>query len=186
LAIGASTGGPEALHRLLEAQAPDCPGIVIVQHMPEKFTAAFAKRLNETCRIEVKEAESGDRVTDGRALIAPGGRHMRVLRSGPHYLVEVSDGPQVSGHRPSVDVLFRSVAQAAGAHAIGVICTGMGNDGAAGLLEMRQRGATTIAQDEATSVVFGMPKEAIELGAAAAILPLGAIPSALTRLLSTP
>ena len=186
VAIGASTGGPEALHLLLEAQTPESPGIVVVQHMPEKFTAAFAHRLNETCRIEVKEAETGDRVSDGRALIAPGGRHMRVLRSGHHYLVEVSDGPQVSGHRPSVDVLFRSVAQAAGAHAIGVICTGMGNDGAAGLLEMRQRGATTIAQDEATSVVFGMPKEAIELGAAAAVLPLSAIPSALTRLLSAP
>lgn len=179
VAIGASTGGTEALRQVLEAMPPDAPGIVIVQHMPEKFTAAFAHRLDQTCRIQVKEAESGDRVMDGRALIAPGNRHLLLRRSGGHYLVEVTDGPPVSGHRPSVDVLFRSVAQAAGPNALGVILTGMGDDGADGMLEMRHAGAATIAQDESTCVVFGMPKEAIDRGGVDDVLPLPRIAGAL-------
>jgi len=181
VAIGASTGGTEALRQLLEAMPPDAPGIVIVQHMPEKFTAAFARRLDETCRIQVKEAEPGDRVLDGRALIAPGNRHLLVRRSGGHYTVEIAGGPPVSGHRPSVDVLFRSTAQAAGANAVGIILTGMGDDGAAGLLEMRQAGAATVAQDERSCVVFGMPKEAIERGGVDEIVPLQGIAAALLR-----
>lgn len=181
VAIGASTGGTEALRLLLEALPPDAPGIVIVQHMPEKFTAAFARRLNDTCRIHIQEAAHGDRVMDGRALIAPGNRHLLLRRSGGHYTVGVTDGPPVSGHRPSVDVLFRSTAQAAGPNAVGVILTGMGDDGAAGLLEMRQAGAATLAQDESTCVVFGMPKEAIERGGVDDVLPLPAIPAALLR-----
>ena len=181
VAIGASTGGTEALRGLLEALPPDAPGIVIVQHMPEVFTRAFADRLNQTCRLEVKEASSGDRVLAGRALIAPGNRHTSLVRSGAHYAVEVTDGPLVSRHRPSVDVLFRSVAKAAGQNAVGVILTGMGNDGAAGLLEMRKAGALTLAQDEATCVVFGMPKEAIACGAVESVLPLPRIPAAITR-----
>ena len=175
VAIGASTGGVEALATILTAMPPDAPGIVAVQHMPEHFTAAFARRLNETCAIEVTEAASGDRVMQGRALIAPGNRHTVVERSGARYVVRVSDGPLVSRHRPSVDVLFRSVAHAAGPNATGVILTGMGDDGAQGLLEMKQAGAPTIAQDEATSVVFGMPKEAITLGAAERIVPLSRV-----------
>jgi CHASE3 domain sensor protein len=143
----------------------DAPGLLVVQHMPEVFTRAFAERLDKTCRIEVKEAVDGDRVLDGRALVAPGNRHMLLHRTGGHYAVEVADGPLVSRHRPSVDVLFRSVAVAAGPNAVGAILTGMGDDGAAGLLEMKQAGAATLAQDEASSVVFGMPKEAIERGA---------------------
>ena len=181
VAIGASTGGTEALREILESLPPDAPGIVIVQHMPEVFTAAFAERLNRTCRVEVKEAANGDRVLDGRALIAPGNRHTLLRRSGAHYTVEVVDGPLVSRHRPSVDVLFRSVAQAAGPNAVGVILTGMGNDGAAGLLEMRKAGAVTLAQDEATCVVFGMPKEAIACGAVDVVLPLPRIPAAMLR-----
>lgn len=181
VAIGASTGGTEALRQILEAMPPDAPGIVIVQHMPERFTAAFARRLDETCRIQVKEAESGDRVLDGRALIAPGNRHLLVRRSGGYYSVDVADGPPVSGHRPSVDVLFRSTAQAAGANAVGIILTGMGDDGAAGMLEMHQAGAATIAQDERTSVVFGMPKEAIERGGVDEVLPLPGIAAACLR-----
>ena len=175
IAIGASTGGTEALRVILEALPPDAPGLLIVQHMPEGFTKAFAQRLNQTCRIEVKEAESGDRVLAGRALIAPGNRHILVSAVAGEYIVDVIDGPLVSRHRPSVDVLFRSVAQSVGANAIGVILTGMGNDGAAGLLAMKQSGAMTIAQDEASCVVFGMPKEAIERGAAGQILGLGHI-----------
>jgi two-component system chemotaxis response regulator CheB len=175
VAMGASTGGTEALREVLEAMPPDAPGIVIVQHMPEVFTRAFADRLNKTCRIEVKEAETGDRVHAGRALIAPGNRHLLVRRSGAQYVADVVDGPPVSRHRPSVDVLFRSVADAAGPNAIGVIMTGMGRDGAAGLLEMRRMGATTIAQDEASSVVFGMPKEAIAAGGAEEVAPLSDI-----------
>ena len=179
VAIGASTGGTEALRSVLRAMPPDAPGLVVVQHMPEGFTAAFAQRLNQTCEIEVKEAANGDRIATGRALIAPGNRHTMVRRNGAQYVVEVTDGPLVSRHRPSVDVLFRSVAQSAGANAIGVIMTGMGSDGAAGLLEMRQGGAFTIAQDEASCVVFGMPKEAIDHGAVDRVVPLSGITTAI-------
>ncbi len=166
IAVGASTGGTEALRVLLEAMPPDAPGIVIVQHMPEHFTKSFADRLNELCRMTVKEAEDGDAVLQGKALVAPGNKHMLLRRSGAKYYVEVKDGPLVNRHRPSVDVLFRSTAVYAGGNAIGVIMTGMGDDGAKGLLEMKEAGAKTIAQDEASCVVFGMPKEAIKLGAA--------------------
>jgi len=176
IAVGASTGGTEALRALLEAMPPDCPGIVIVQHMPEGFTRAFADRLNQTCPIEVKEASDGDRILDGRALVAPGNRHLEVRRSGAHYVVAVSDGPLVSRHRPSVDVLFRSVARAAGANAVGVIMTGMGSDGADGLLEMKRSGSATVAQDEASCVVFGMPKEAIDRGAVDDVASLARLP----------
>jgi two-component system chemotaxis response regulator CheB len=181
VAVGASTGGTEALRQFLVPMPPDCPGLVVVQHMPEQFTTAFARRLNELCRIEVKEAAPGDRVQQGRALIAPGNRHLRVRRSGGYYRVEVLDGPRVSGHRPSVDVLFHSVARAAGANAVGVLLTGMGEDGADGLLAMRQAGAATLAQDEASCVVFGMPRAAIERGAVDAVLPLGALGEAVRR-----
>ncbi|HVO91552.1 MAG TPA: CheB methylesterase domain-containing protein, partial [Terriglobales bacterium] len=176
IAIGASTGGTEAIRHILEAMPSESPGFVIVQHMPEGFTAAFAQRLDRTCGIEVKEAVHGDPVLSGRALVAPGNRHMRVRRCGARWDIELSDGPLVSRHRPSVDVLFRSVAQNAGANAVGVILTGMGSDGAAGLLEMRRADAFTIAQDEASSVVFGMPKEAIERGAALKVVNLVHIP----------
>lgn len=180
--VGASTGGTEAVLKLLEPMPPDAPAIVIVQHMPEVFTAGFAKRLDAVCQIEVKEAAHGDRVLQGRALIAPGNQHTLVRRSGGHYVVEVTDGPLVSRHRPSVDVLFRSVAQSAGPNAIGVIMTGMGDDGASGLLEMKQAGAWTIAQDEATSVVFGMPKEAIARGAVEEVCGLSSLaPTVLER-----
>jgi two-component system chemotaxis response regulator CheB len=171
-AIGASTGGPEALKRLLESMPSDAPGIVIVQHMPEHFTAAFAHRLNQICRIKVKEAADGDRVVKGQALIAPGNRHIMLVRNRTGYGVKVADGPLVSRHRPSVDVLFRSVAQAAGPSAVGVIMTGMGDDGAEGLLEMKHAQAATIAQDEASCVVFGMPKEAIARGGVDEVVPL--------------
>jgi two-component system chemotaxis response regulator CheB len=176
VAIGTSTGGTQALEAVLTALPRMVPGIVIVQHMPEKFTASFAERLNSLCQIEVKEAVHGDRVMPGRALIAPGGRHMLLKRSGAQYTVEVVDGPLVSRHRPSVDVLFRSVAKAAGRNAIGIIMTGMGDDGAHGLKEMFDTGAQTIAQDEESCVVFGMPKEAIKLGAVRDVLSLTAIP----------
>ncbi len=172
IVIGASTGGTEALKALLQQLPPDSPGLVIVQHMPEKFTATFAKHLDDACSITVKEAEDNDTVLRGRALLAPGNRHMILKRSGARYYVSVKDGPLVSRHRPSVDVLFRSAAQYAGSNAVGIILTGMGDDGAKGLLEMRQTGAYNIAQDEATSVVFGMPKEAIKLNAAHSVLPL--------------
>lgn len=172
IAVGASTGGTEALRTFLEAMPPDAPGIIIVQHMPEKFTRSFANRLNELCRISVKEAENGDSVFRGRALIAPGNYHTLLKRSGARYYVEVKDGPLVNRHRPSVDVLFRSTARYAGRNAIGVIMTGMGDDGARGLLEMKEAGAKTIAQDEKSCVVFGMPKEAIKLGAADFVMPL--------------
>jgi len=181
VAIGASTGGTEALRAVIEALPANAPGMVVVQHMPEGFTAAFAKRLNETARVEVKEAADGDAVLPGRVLIAPGSHHVLLRRSGQRYYVQVTGGPLVSRHRPSVDVLFRSVAQAAGSNAIGVIMTGMGDDGAEGLAEMRRAGARTIAQDESTCVVFGMPKEAIAKGAVEEILPLGGIASALLR-----
>ncbi|PWJ10189.1 protein-glutamate methylesterase/protein-glutamine glutaminase [Jannaschia seohaensis] len=179
VAIGASTGGTEALRQLLQALPPDCPPIVIVQHMPERFTRAFADRLDEICAVTVAEATSGARLLRGQALIAPGGRHTLVQRQGAQYCVEVRDGPLVSRHRPSVDVLFRSVARAAGSNAVGVILTGMGDDGSIGLGEMRAAGAHTIGQDEATSVVYGMPKMAFERGAVARQLPLDKIPAAL-------
>ncbi|MFA7279649.1 MAG: chemotaxis response regulator protein-glutamate methylesterase [Sterolibacterium sp.] len=164
IAIGTSTGGTQALEVVLTMLPAVCPGIVVVQHMPEKFTALFADRLNTLCQVEVREAQNNDRVIPGRVLIAPGGRHMMLRRSGAQYIVEVADGPLVNRHKPSVDVLFRSVAQVAGKNALGIIMTGMGDDGARGLLEMHQAGAKTVAQDEATCVVFGMPKEAIKLG----------------------
>jgi len=173
--VGASTGGTEALRVFLEALPLDAPGIVIVQHMPEHFTAAFAKRLDGLCRVTVKEAEDNDTVIRGRALIAPGNRHTLLKRSGARYFVEVKDGPLVCRHRPSVDVLFRSAARYAGKNAIGIIMTGMGDDGAKGLLEMKNAGAFTIAQDEASSVVFGMPNEAIKLKAADKVLSLRVI-----------
>ncbi len=170
--VGASTGGTEALRSFLEVMPENAPGLVIVQHMPEMFTRAFAQRLDGLCRIQVKEAERNDTVLRGRALVAPGNHHLLLKRSGARYFVDIRDGPLVSRHRPSVDVLFRSAARYAGANAVGVIMTGMGDDGAAGLLEMKQAGAATIAQDESTSVVFGMPNEAIKRGAVQRILPL--------------
>jgi two-component system chemotaxis response regulator CheB len=172
IAIGTSTGGTQALEVVLTMLPAVCPGIVVVQHMPEKFTALFAERLNTLCRMEVREARNSDRVIPGRVLIAPGGRHMMLRRSGAQYIVEVVDGPLVNRHKPSVDVLFRSVAQVAGKNALGIIMTGMGDDGARGLNEMHEAGAATVAQDEATCVVFGMPKEAIKLGAADKVMPL--------------
>ncbi|GAA1563986.1 chemotaxis response regulator protein-glutamate methylesterase [Dactylosporangium maewongense] len=175
IAIGTSTGGTQALETVLTALPRDSPGIVIVQHMPEKFTAAFAERMDVLSAIEVREAADGDLVADGLALVAPGGRHMQVLSDGARFRVKVSDGPPVNRHRPSVDVLFRSVAKVAGRHALGVIMTGMGDDGARGLLEMRTAGALTVAQDEATCVVHGMPKEAVRLGAVDREVPLTAI-----------
>jgi two-component system chemotaxis response regulator CheB len=181
VAVGASTGGTEALKDLLVAMPLDAPGIVIVQHMPENFTKAFAQRLDGICSISVKEAESNDTVLRGRALIAPGNRHLLLKRSGARYYVEVKDGPLVSRHRPSVDVLFRSAARYAGPNAVGVIMTGMGDDGARGLLEMKEAGAVTLAQDEETCVVFGMPKKAIELGAVDRVLPLSALAGAVLR-----
>jgi len=170
--IGASTGGTEALRAMLETLPPDSPGIVIVQHMPERFTASFAQRLDSVCAVSVKEAEDGDTVLRGRVLIAPGNKHTLLERSGARYYVSVKDGPLVTRHRPSVDVLFRSAARSAGSNAIGVIMTGMGDDGARGLEEMKQAGAFTIAQDEATSIVFGMPKEAIARGCVDRVVPL--------------
>ncbi len=176
VAIGTSTGGTQALEQVLSRLPRVCPGIVIVQHMPEKFTASFAARLDQLCQLEVREARNGDRVVPGRALIAPGGRQMQLNRSGAQYFVEVLDGPPVNRHRPSVDVLFRSVARYAGRNALGIILTGMGDDGARGLKEMHDAGAHTCAQDEATCVVYGMPKEAVKLGAADRVVPLHAVP----------
>jgi two-component system, chemotaxis family, protein-glutamate methylesterase/glutaminase len=175
VAIGTSTGGTQALESVLTTLPAVCPGIVIVQHMPAHFTAAFAARLNGVCQIEVREAKDNERVVPGCALIAPGGKHMMLKRSGALYYVEVKEGPPVNRHCPSVDVLFRSVAKCAGQNALGVIMTGMGDDGARGLKEMRDAGAHTVAQDEATCVVFGMPKEAIRLDAAVRVVPLDAI-----------
>jgi two-component system chemotaxis response regulator CheB len=175
IALGASTGGTEAIRAFLQAMPPDCPAIVIVQHMPEMFTRAFADRLNKDCAIEVREAADGDRALSGCALIAPGNHHLVLQRTGMTYSVQINEGPLVSRHRPSVDVLFRSVAKSAGRNAVGVIMTGMGSDGAQGLLEMRQAGAQTIAQDESSCVVFGMPREAIHRGAAVTVLPLAKI-----------
>ena len=172
IAVGASTGGTEALRVFLSAMPPDCPPIVVVQHMPENFTRAFADRLNQDCAIEVREARDEVPARPGVALIAPGNYHCVVNTDGANLMVNIMDGPLVSRHRPSVDVLFRSVALSAGRNAVGVIMTGMGDDGAQGLLEIKQTGAVTIAQDEATCVVFGMPREAIERGAVDLVLPL--------------
>lgn len=172
IAVGASTGGTDALRVVLADMTPDCPPIVVVQHMPENFTRAFADRLNKQCAIEVKEATDGVQLRSGLALIAPGNYHAVVNRAGSNLVVNVMDGPLVSRHRPSVDVLFRSVAVAAGPNAVGVIMTGMGDDGAQGLMEMKEAGAVTIAQDEASCVVFGMPREAIARGAIDHIVPL--------------
>ncbi len=181
VAIGTSTGGTQALEAVLRRMPATAAGIVIVQHMPERFTAMFAERLNTLCEIEVREARHGDRVIPGLALIAPGGKHMMLARSGAQYRVEVVDGPLINRHRPSVDVLFRSCAKFAGKNAVGVIMTGMGDDGARGLKEMHDAGSATIAEDESTCVVFGMPKEAIRLGAVDRVLPLDEIAAAILR-----
>ncbi len=182
IAIGASTGGTEAIRVILQEMGPAMPGIVIVQHMPAGFTTAFAARLDGLCRMEVKEAQDNDAVCVGRALLAPGNRHLVLERSGARYYVRVKDGPLVCHQRPSVDVLFHSVAQAAGRNAVGVILTGMGKDGADGMRHMHDAGARTIAQDENTCTVFGMPREAIAAGGADQVLPLGRISSALCAL----
>ena len=175
-------GGTQALEEVLTALPRVSPGLVIVQHMPEKFTAAFAARLDSLCEIQVKEAQNLDRVLPGRALIAPGGRHLLLRRNGAQYVVEVRDGPPVNRHRPSVDVLFRSVARSAGPNALGIIMTGMGDDGAAGLLELRNAGAATLAQDEASCVVYGMPRAAVRRGGASLVLPLDDIAELLAAL----
>ena len=182
IAIGASTGGTEALKKVLVKMPPNSPGIIIVQHMPANFTKAFAARLNDLCQISVKEAEDNDSVTPGTALVAPGNFHMILRRSGARYYVEIKNGPMVHHQRPAVDVLFKSTAQYAGANAIGVILTGMGADGAEGLLEMKKKGAGTIAQDEKSCIVFGMPKEAIKLGAADKVVSLEMIPSEIIKM----
>ena len=181
IAIGTSTGGTQALERVLVALPRTVPGIVVVQHMPEKFTAAFAQRLNSVCEVAVSEARDGDRIGVGMVLIAPGGKHMQLLRNGAQYSVSVRDGPLVNRHRPSVDVLFRSTATVAGRNALGVIMTGMGDDGAEGMLAMHQAGIQTVAQDEASCVVFGMPKEAIKRGAVDKICALDQIPEEIMR-----
>jgi two-component system, chemotaxis family, protein-glutamate methylesterase/glutaminase len=183
IAIGASTGGTEALKAVLTRMPVNSPGIVVVQHMPANFTTAFAERLNGLCQMSVKEAKNNDSVTQGTVLIAPGNYHMLLRRSGARYYVEVKDGPMVHHQRPAVDVLFKSAAQYAGANSIGVILTGMGADGAAGMLEMKKAGAKTIAQDENSCVVFGMPKEAIKLGGADRVLPLDQIAPELVRMM---
>jgi len=181
IVVGASTGGTEALRALFERLPRDTPGMVVVQHMPANFTKAFADRMDKICLVSVKEAENNDTVLRGRVLIAPGNRHLLLQRSGSRYYVEVRDGPLVSRHRPSVDVLFRSTARYAGKNALGVIMTGMGDDGAKGMLEMKQAGAYNIAQDKVSCVVFGMPKEAIKLDAVNSILPLDKIANALLK-----
>ena len=175
IAIGASTGGTKAIEAVLSSLPATSPGTVIVQHMPEHFTTSFAKRLNEVCQMEVREACDNDHVTPGTALIAPGNRHMLLYRKGGTYLVNIKNGPRVHYQRPAVDVLFQSVAKNAGRNAVGALLTGMGADGAKGLLAMKENGANTIAQDEKTCVVFGMPKEAIKLGAADQVVPLSRI-----------
>ena len=183
VAIGASTGGTEALGTILSGLPRDSPAVLMVQHMPEGFTRAFAGRLNGLSALEVKEAEDGDPIRPGTALLAPGNRHLTVVREGLHFVARLDATPQVNRHRPSVDVLFRSVAETFGSRSVSALLTGMGKDGALGLLELKNRGALTIAQDETTSVVFGMPKEAILLGAAARILPLQNIASGIVDLL---
>ena len=175
IVIGASTGGTNAILTFLEKMPPDCPGIVIVQHMPELFTRSFAERLNSICRIQVKEGTHGESIAVGKAIIAPGNKHIMINRSGARYIVEINEGPLVNRHRPSVDVLFRSAAKYAGQNALGILLTGMGDDGAKGLLEMRQAGSYTIAQDEASCIVYGMPKSAVNLNAACTVLPLDKI-----------
>jgi two-component system chemotaxis response regulator CheB len=185
IAIGASTGGTEALKEVLASMPINTPGIVVVQHMPAHFTTAFAERLNKCCQIEVREAKDGDSVLNGQALLAPGNFHMLLRRSGARYYVNIKDGPLVYHQRPAVDVLFNSVAQYAGANAIGVIMTGMGADGAKGMLMMKEAGAKTIAQDEASCVVFGMPKEAIKLGAVDRIISVDLIPQEIIRLVQS-
>lgn len=182
LAIGASTGGVQALTSILSAFPANAPGTVVVQHMPANFTTSFAERLNQNCAVKVDEAKDGDHVIPGRVLIAPGGLHMLLQRSGAEYYVTIKDGPHVCHQRPSVEVLFNSAAKYAGANAVGAILTGMGNDGAGGLLKMRQSGAHTLAQDEASSIVFGMPKAAIELGGAEKIVPLSEVARTLLNL----
>lgn len=179
IAIGASTGGTQALEVLLKSLPVSTPGIVVVQHMPEKFTAAFAERLNGICTMEILEASRGDRVQPGRVLIAPGGKHLTLKRADNHYVVDVNPGPPVNRHCPSVDVLYRSVARAAGSHALAIILTGMGDDGARGMKELFGAGATTLAQDEASCVVYGMPKEAVSLGGVTRSLSLQAMTSAI-------
>lgn len=181
IAIGTSTGGTQALEAVLTQLPSHAPGIVVVQHMPEQFTAAFAERLDNLCNVNVKEAENNDRVIPGQVLIANGGKHMLLRRSGAQYRVEIKDGPLVSRHRPSVDVLFRSVAQAAGPNAVGIIMTGMGDDGARGMKEMHNAGSQTFAQDEKTCVVYGMPKEAVKLGAIDQVVPLQLIPDVIMK-----
>jgi two-component system chemotaxis response regulator CheB len=183
IAIGASTGGTEALKKVLTQFPPTIPGIVVVQHMPPKFTTTFSERLNQLSKIEVKEAKDGDSVNPGRALIAPGNYHMLLRRSGAKYYVSVKSGPLVNRQRPSVDVLFQSISKYAGANAVGVIMTGMGSDGAKGLLEIRQAGARTIGQNEASCVVFGMPKEAANIGAVEKLVPLNRIPHEIIKAL---
>jgi two-component system chemotaxis response regulator CheB len=181
VAIGTSTGGTQALEVVLTALPSMCPGIVIVQHMPERFTDMFAQRLNGLCKIQVREARDRDRVLPGLALIAPGGKHMKIERSGAHYITRVFDGPPVNRHKPSVDVLFKSVAEQAGKNSVGFILTGMGDDGARGLKQMRDAGAHTVAQDEKSCIVFGMPKEAIALGAADQIIGLNEVAAHIMR-----
>lgn len=181
VALGTSTGGTQALELVLKDLPVTVPGMVVVQHMPEKFTKAFAERLNRCSAIEVREAGDGDRVLPGRALIAPGGRHMQLVRNGAQYQVRVKDGPLVNRHKPSVDVLFRSVAAQAGSNALGIIMTGMGDDGAAGLLDMREAGAGTAAQDEESCVVYGMPKEAVRKGAVDTVVGLNQIANEIVR-----
>lgn len=184
VAIGASTGGTEALKDLLSPLPADFPGIVIVQHMPEAFTRQFAERLNSLCGIRVQEARDGDHILPGRALLAPGGHHLAVVRNGTQYGVHVYREERVNRHIPSVNVLFSSCARSVGKNSLGVLLTGMGADGARGMLEMKQSGAFTIAQDESTSVVFGMPREAINFNAVDQVLPLGQIPNALLQRLA--
>jgi two-component system chemotaxis response regulator CheB len=184
IAIGASTGGVQALSTILPQLPADAPGTLVVQHMPARFTTSFAQRLNEMCHMNVKEAEDGDHVYPGRVLLAPGGFHMLLNRSGANYFVTVKDGPHVCRQKPSVEVLFKSVARCAGSNAVGAILTGMGDDGASGLLEMRQNGAHTVAQDEASCIVFGMPREAIRRGGAERVVPLEAIARTLLHFLT--
>jgi two-component system chemotaxis response regulator CheB len=184
VAVGASTGGTEALRVLLTSLPADSPGLVIVQHMPEQFTRSFAERLDRACQIRVHEAADGDRVLPGHALLAPGDKHMKVVRSGASYVVRIGVAPPVNHHRPSVDVLFHSCARHLGRNAVGVILTGMGSDGARGMLAMHEAGARTVAQDEATCVVYGMPKEAVAAGGVDEVVPLDDMAGAVARLLA--
>jgi two-component system chemotaxis response regulator CheB len=185
LAIGASTGGTQAIESVLRGLPTTSPGTLIVQHMPEQFTTSFARRLNQICQMEVREAQDNDPVGPGLALVAPGNRHMLLQQSGARYLVRIKNGPAVNYHRPSVDVLFQSVARSAGSGAIGVLLTGMGADGAKGLLAMHEKGAYTLAQDEQTCVIFGMPREAVKLGAVDDVMPIQRIPGAIVGFLKT-